>query len=113
MTKTRPEDLESGDQFLFNDRSVPCTVTESYKTENARFCGSIRIIYEVKADGPAGGDIVLQRTGTGRIRVQCSPGAPFANIQSLERVSAAETPFCKPRTDEREEAIREMAEDLL
>lgn len=83
-TDTDPEELDEGDEFVFNNRTVPCTVTESREVHET--VGSINVTYRVKADGPDGGRIWLEVTGTGRIRVkESAPWGAYANVRRLER----------------------------
>lgn len=81
----RLEDLDPEDEVLFNDRTVPCTVEAAGSME--RYEGSIYVEHHVILTGPAGAEIYLQRTGTGRRRVkESAPWGAYANVHRLERV---------------------------
>lgn len=79
------ESLSPGDKVLFNDRSVPCTVEAVGSMDS--YDGSIYVAYNVILSGPAGAELWLQRTGTGRLRVkESAPWGSYANVWSLHRV---------------------------
>ena len=79
------ESLDPDDKVVFNDRRVPCTVVNGGEME--KYEGSIYVEYHVILKGPAGADIYLQRTGTGRLRVkESAPWGAYANVQSLYQV---------------------------
>lgn len=79
------EDLEPDDEVVFNDRTVPCRVVNG--GEMQCYEGSIYVEYHVILAGPAGADIYLQRTGTGRLRVkESAPWGAYANVDSVRRV---------------------------
>lgn len=82
---TEPEELEPGDDFLFNDRRVPCVVEAAGEMDDDD--GSIHVDYLVIARGPCDAELWLQRTSTGRIRVkESTPWGPYANVNTLRRL---------------------------
>lgn len=79
------ESLDPGDEVVFNDRSVPCVVEDAFEMNS--YEGSIYVEYHVILEGPAGAELWLQRTGTGRRRIkESAPWGSYANIRSLYQV---------------------------
>jgi len=84
----RPGELEAGDEVLFKVRGqrarrVPLLVREVARVEE--YVGSIYVRDRATLDGPAGGLVLLERTGTGRIRARQGEYAPGSNVQRLWR----------------------------
>lgn len=112
--RVRLEDLEPGDEFLFNDRCVPCDVESSQRVN--RTDGSITVHWEVEATGPEGAQITLQRTGSGRARVRESgPYGPFGTLYNTRRLCTPTTPAEASSSDapSREECLRSIASQLF
>lgn len=74
------ERLSRGQYVWFNDRTVPCEVVAS--GDVGLYNGSIFVEYLVILDGPAGAELWLERTGSGRIRVkESAPYGAYANVR--------------------------------
>lgn len=83
-----PGELEEGDEVLFKvrgqrARSVPLDVREVERAEE--YVGSIYVEDRATLDGPAGGVVFLERTGTGRVRARQGVYAPASNVEELWR----------------------------